>query len=60
MEILVLIPKSTLNAFFSNALLILIAAVLLAILLTAGVRKFSERIEKRLDEEDDDDDGRDR
>lgn len=56
---LALIPKSTLNAFFSKALLILIAALILAILLTAGVKKFSERLENRFGEEEDDgDDGK--
>ncbi|MBR4627039.1 MAG: hypothetical protein IKO47_04980 [Ruminococcus sp.] len=59
MDISALIPKSVLNWFFSNALLILIAAVVLAIILTVGVKRFSERLEDRLrDEEDikDDDD----
>ena len=59
MDISALIPKSVLNGFFSNALLILIAAVVLAIILTVGVKRFSERLEDRLrDEEDikDDDD----
>ena len=60
MDISALIPKTALNAFFSNSLLILIAALLLAMLLTVGVKRFSERLEKKLDDEDGENDDNDR
>ena len=47
MEYLAMLPKSTLDGFFTKASLILLAALVLAILLTVGVKRFSERFENR-------------